>query len=425
MADSVARVAELNAMSTTPSPRPASSTSGRRKRKNGVSTRKITGIKRQDAPAKVPETTQERIKYYLPYVAVPNAVIVLGILATCFAVILIAGWSLTYLPGAVGQVWFAFHGVPVRIDDIELAAVPLLPAMGVVALVARRIRAATAGRVSILDLTVLLGLVAAFALVLSAIAYFMVADASSVYAVQAPPAVAAFICPLLLHLVGYCLGVRKVVWHALAKRAGIPKESVDAGAAAGRIATRLFLAAGVVYLIFLAAGYARVGELLDQYPSVGWGGALGLIVLCLAYLPNAVVGTLAVLLGGSFTYGPGEINLFDAISVPYPPLPLFGALPAEVPVWAPVLLLIPAGVLVHCFISQRLSLVGIAATATWSALIGAGVGVFSAGRAGAYGVVGAQPWMLALLLFVWVAVTGAAVLGVAALRQRAADNSGR
>ena len=51
--------------------------------------------------------------------------------------------------------------------------------------------------------------------------------------------------------------------------------------------------------------------------------------------------------------------------------------------------------------------------------------MFSAGRAGAYGVIGAQPWMLALLLFVWVAVTGAAVLGVAALRQRAADNSGR
>ena len=68
---------------------------------------------------------------------------------------------------------------------------------------------------------------------------------------------------------------------------------------------------------------------------------------------------------------------------------------------------------------------GIAATATWSALIGAGVGVFSAGRAGAYGVIGAQPWMLALLLFVWVAVTGAAVLGVATLRQRATDNSGR
>lgn len=412
-------------MSTTPSPRPASSSNGRRKRNSGVSKRKITGIKRQDAPEKVPETTQERIKHYLPHVAVPNAVIALGILATCFAVILIAGWSLTYLPGAVGQVWFAFHGVPVRIDGIELAAVPLLPAMGVVALIARRIRAATAGRVSILDLTVLLGLVAAFALVLSAIAYFMVADASSVYAVQAPPAAAAFICPLLLHLVGYCLGVRKVVWHALAKRAGIPAESVDAGAAAGRIATRLFLAAGVVYLIFLAAGYARVGELLDQYPSVGWGGALSLIALCLVYLPNAVVGMLAVLLGGSFAYGPGEINLFSAIPVPYPPLPLFGALPAEVPVWAPALLLIPAGVLAHCFISQRLSLVGIAATATWSALVGAGVGVFSAGRAGAYGVIGAQPWMLALLLFIWVAVAGAAVLGVATLRQRATENSDR
>ena len=124
-------MAELAGMSTTPKPRPASSTSGRRARNASMSKRKITGIKKRSAPAKVPETTEERIKHYLPYVAVPNAVVGLGLLVVCFAVILIAGWRLTYLPAAVGESWFVFHGVPVRIDDIELAAVPLLPAIGV------------------------------------------------------------------------------------------------------------------------------------------------------------------------------------------------------------------------------------------------------------------------------------------------------
>lgn len=410
-------------MSTTPKPRPASSTSRRRARNASMSKRKITGIKKRSAPAKVPETTKERIRHYLPFVAVPNAVVALGLLVVCFAVILIAGWRLSYLPAAVGESWFVFHGVPVRIDDVELAAVPLLPAIGVVALVAQRIRAATAGRVSILDLLVLLGLVVAFALVLSGIAFFMVADASAVYPVAAPNVVAALLCPVLLHLIGYCIGIRKVVWHALATRAGLPAETVDAGAAAGKIFVRLLAAATVVYLIFLIAGFGEVRGLVDEYPSLGFGGSLGLVVLCVAYLPNAALGALAVLLGGSFTYGPGSVNLFDAVQVPYPPLPLFGAIPAEVPVWAPVLLVVPAAVLVQFFVAKQVSLMGIAATATWTALFGAAAGVFSSGRAGAYGVIGVDPWVLALLLFVWVAVTGATVLGVAALRQRTSEDA--
>lgn len=410
-------------MSTTPKPRPASSTSGRRARNASMSKRKITGIKKRSAPAKVPETTEERIKHYLPYVAVPNAVVGLGLLVVCFAVILIAGWRLTYLPAAVGESWFVFHGVPVRIDGIELAAVPLLPAIGVVALVARRIRAATAGRVSILDLLVLLGLVIGFALVFSGIALFMVADASAVYPVAAPHPVAALLCPVILHLIGYCIGIRNVVWHALAKRAGVPAETVDAGEAAGKIVVRLLSAAAVIYLAFLVAGFGEVRELLGQYPSLGWGGGIGLFVLCVAYLPNAAIGALSVMLGGSFTYGAGSINLFDAVQIPYPPLPLFGAIPAEVPAWAPVLLVVPAAVLVHYFVAKQVSLTAIAATATWCALLGAAAGVFSSGQAGAYGVIGVDPWVLALLLFVWVAVTGATVLGVAALRQRTPANT--
>lgn len=387
------------------------------RRKNG--TPAISGVKRQEKKDVVPETTAERLRHYLPYVAVPNLALVLGIVALCFAAVLIGGWRLAYLPAAIGETWFAVHAAPVAIDGVLLTAMPALPAMGVVALVASRVRAATAGRVSILDLCTILGLVVAMSLTLSAIALFMVSDASNVFAVETPPAVAALAYPVIVHLIGFVLGIRKVLWHALAKRSGIPGEAVDAGGAAGHAFLRLILASGAVYLVALAFGYRRVGELAAQFPQLNWLGIAGLVLLCLLYLPNAAASTLAVLLGGTFEYGGTEVSLFDSGNVAFPPLPLFAAVPGTMPAWAPALLVVPAAVLLHFYTTKTLTYTAVAAAATWAALIGALAGSFTAGVAGAYGLVGPSPWTLASLLFIWVAVAGVIVGGVTKVRQRA------
>ena len=160
-----------------------------------------------------------------------------------------------------------------------------------------------------------------------------------------PPVVAAFVYPLIVHLVGFIIGVRRVVWHALAKRSGVPAEAVDAGAHAANLILRLLTAATVVFLVALAFGYGRVSELVSQFPQLGVGGALALVVLSLLYLPNAAVAQLAVLLGGSFEAAGAGVSLFATSNVAYPPLPLFAAIPAEMPQWAPVLLIVPAAVL--------------------------------------------------------------------------------
>lgn len=374
--------------------------------------------RRQD-PKPAPQTSRERLRYYLPYIAAPNLALVLGVVAVCFAVILIGGWRLAYLPAAVGQSWFALHGAPIAIDGVLLTAMPALPAVGVAAFIAARVRAATAGRVSILDLCTLLGLAVAVPLTLSAIALFMVHDASKVFAVETPPVGAALAVPVLVHLVGFILGIRKVLWHALARRAGIPREAVDAGAAAGQLTGRLVLAAGAVFLVALAFGYARVGDLSAQFPNLGAGGIAVLVLLCVLYLPNAAVAALAVLLGGAFEYGGASLSLFDSGAVALPPLPLFAAVPPQMPSWVPALMVVPAAVLLHGFISRELTYTGIVAAATWAALYGALGGVLTAGVAGAYGLVGANPWMLAPLMFAWVAVTGVIVRVVAKVRQRA------
>ena len=296
-------------MSTTPNQRPRQA-DARRQRRKGASLRKITGIKRPADSGKMPATAKERVRHYLPYALVPNLALVLGIVALCFAVILIAGWSLTYFPGAVGEAWFALHGVPLLIDGVSLTAMPLLPAVGVAAVVAVQVRKATAGRVSVLDLLTLLGLALGLPLLISAIALFMVFDASHVYPVGMPPVVAAFVYPLIVHLVGFIIGVRRVVWHALAKRSGVPAEAVDAGAHAANLILRLLTAATVVFLVALAFGYGRVSELVSQFPQLGVGGALALVVLSLLYLPNAAVAQLAVLLGGSFEAAGAGVSLF-------------------------------------------------------------------------------------------------------------------
>ena len=371
-------------MSTTPSQRPRQPDARRTGRKGG-STRKITGIKRTaQQPDAAPATAQERLRHYLPYALVPNLAMVLGVIAVCFAVILVGGWSLAYLPGAVGEAWLALHGVPLRVDGVTLSAMPLLPVVGVVAVVATQVRKATAGRVSVLDLLGLLGLVLGVPFLLSAVALFMVFDASRVYALEMPSAALALVCPVIVHLVGFVLGVRRVVWSALAKRCGVPVGAVEAATSAARLCVHLFAAASAVYVVALALGHNRVSELLTQYPQLGVGGAAALLLLSVLYLPNAVMAQLALMLGGSFKYGGADVSVFAASNVPYPPLPLFAAIPATMPQWAPVVLVVPVAVLARAFVAKPLRLEDVAAAATWAALFGALAGVFASGDAGAY-----------------------------------------
>ncbi|WP_216076053.1 hypothetical protein, partial [Acinetobacter baumannii] len=75
---------------------------------------------RREPPA--PQTQADRLRLYLPSVAVPNLALALGIVALCFSMILIGGWKLAYLPTSIGQTWFALHGAPLAVDGVTLRA---------------------------------------------------------------------------------------------------------------------------------------------------------------------------------------------------------------------------------------------------------------------------------------------------------------
>lgn len=411
-------MAKLTSMSTKFSPRSAPqrrpAESQRRRTIRGSAAR---GKRGKPAPA-APTTWGQRLHTYAPYASAPLIVLALALVALSLAAILAGGWSMTYLPAAVGQAWLSAHAAPLVAAGVELSAAPVLPAAGVVALVANRVRAATRERVSVLDLAAILSLLTATSLVLSGIALFMVGDASNVYDVAAPNPAAALLLPLGLHLVGFVFGVRPVLWRALASRAGVPHLAVDACGHAVSFLRGLLLAAAAAYLVALGTGYQRMGELLGEFPNLGWGGSLALALLCVAYLPNAVVATLAVLLGGSFEYGPGTLSLFNVTAAPLPPLPLFAAVPPSMPVWAPVLMLVPAAIAVRFAATRGLSLVDATVTAAWSALLGALTAAYASGRAGAYEFVGVRPWVLALALFAWAFVACFCAWIVALVRGR-------
>lgn len=403
----------ITAMSTKHAPPSSAPGPAARRRKIRPS---APAAKRAKTAPPAPQTWAQRIRRYFPSASAPLLVLALAVVAVCFGTILIAGWRLAYLPASIGQTWLSIHGAPLIIDGVEVTAAPLLPPLAIVALVASRVRAATKHRVSVLDLAAIVALILVTSLTLSGIALFMVTDASNVFAIEPPNAASALLLPLGTHLAGFVFGIKPIVWQALARRAGLPEGVATSALTASHVVRDLLLAALAVYLLLLAINYQRVGEVIAAYPNLGWGSGALLGLLCVAYLPNAAAATLAVLLGGSFGYGGASISLFDALSVPQPPLPIFAAVPPAVPAWAPVLMLVPAAIAVRYAMSQSFSLIDATLTASWAAICGVLLSVYAFGVVGAYGEVGTNPLVLAGLLFAWVFAVGLAAWVVSLVR---------
>ena len=368
---------------------------------------------RTPAADKVPTTMKERVRHYLPFVGIPNLVVVLGIVAVCLGTVLLSGGRLAAMASAVAETWFVLHGVPVSFQGVTLGAIPLLPAIGVAALIAWRVRVATRDRVSILDLYAIFGLVVLIPFTLSAVAWFMIDDAAAVFPVSPPAIHKALAIPVFVHVVGMMCGMSGRLWKALLTRLGAPDSLYDAARATIMLSLRLLGAAAVVYLFLLAAGYSRLSGLLGEFPTLGTGGGLALIVLSVLYLPNAALATLGVLLGAPFDIAQGGVSLFGSVLVPLPPFPLFAAIPGEVPVWAPVLLVVPAAVMIHFVLSKRLGWQEVLISSVFVAVLAVFAGLMSGGEVGAYGWIGINPWFFALAAALWVGVIGAAAYLVA------------
>lgn len=178
-------------------------------------------------------------------------------------------------------------------------------------------------------------------------------------------------------------------------------------AAAGLIA-----AAAALTAFSVGVAFAEMIALYESLHAEILGGAV-LTVAQLALLPNAVVWAAAWLVGPGFAVGAGSsVSPFATALGPVPPVPLVGALPAESPPLAWLLLVAPlaAGIVAGILTERRIGsvlrdwwavLVGICAGLVGGAVVGV-LAAWSAGSAGPGRLVALGPD--ALQVGIWAAI---------------------
>lgn len=371
---------------------------------------------------KRPTTFAGKLRRFAPRVAVADALIVVAVIVLALAGVMLSGSPLSMLPTAIAELWMISHMAPVKFEGVTVSVLPMLPALGVVAVVASRVRAIVRRKVSVFDLAVIVGVVLAVPVLLTVIAWLMLLDAGNVYPVSAPPLLDALIPTALIHFMAFVIGVGVKLWRAICKRYRVPVEVVNGARTGATFLGYLALAAVVVLFVIGLFGLERQQEMLAAYPDHDAAMLAGLVFLTVMYLPNAAVAMMSVLLGGDVTFGDASVSLFSIHLVPLPPLPLTAVVPGAAHPVAPALLLVTALVASYVWVSAKPRLLHVAGGSLVAGLVMAVLVFLISGELGWYGHVGPTWWIAPALVVVWLAATGlgtVAALALSARRHRA------
>lgn len=245
-------------------------------------------------------------------------------------VTVIGAWWIAGRPGSVaavarvaGAAWLLGHGIPVGIAGLTIG----LPALALTAIILWRLSKAGANTIRAIGgrdipavraatLSVLIG----YTLVTTLVAFLVSGSGFAVTPWRAAAHAA------VLALIGAALGALSEsgcgtgLWHRIPVwwRRGLRT---------GALAIVATVAAGA-----LLAGVAIAvrGSSVAETVSVYHGGALGLAVLSLVYIPTLAIWATAYLLGPGFAVGDGtQVSVMEVVLGPLPQFPLFAATPAE------------------------------------------------------------------------------------------------
>lgn len=336
--------------------------------------------------------------------------------------------TVTALAAAVPG-WLAAHQVPLTLDHHELGALPLLPTILLMLLVART-AAATATRLGDhkprhAGRTVAL---IATAHALCGLFLALLTESHPVTAAGLP----SLTYPALLAALAATAG--------LARRCGLLTaflERVDAPAAAGLragiLAVVALLTAGAVLLVVALLGSITELRLTFSTAAPGFGAGTGLLLLSAGYLPNAVVGASAFLAGPGVTLGGHAIDPFRYTIGRLPDFPLMDAVPDRPAAWWPVLCVVPLAIGV--FIGWRLRdvhdepvtrLRAVAVAAVVAAMACVVLSGAAGGRlgGGALDPLSLRSALLSVTVLGWIAVPGGLVAWLRGPRPEAADPVG-
>ena len=292
-----------------------------------------------DAPELAAEVTLATRVRVLSSAALGPLITGYALVATLIALVTLTAdrFSATGALLAAGPGWLAAYQVQLGIGGHPLGVLPLLPTAGAVLLVARTASGAvqrlglTRPRQAVPLIVVIAGAHALFGLVIALLALGA--------PVRVNPAL-AFAVPGVLAALAATAGV--------VRRCGLPHavaERLDPLAVRGARAGALGLAALVLVgaLVFTLATVLSMSTVDDLFePSVG--SSLGLLLLSVLYLPNAVVAAMSFVTGPGFTIGSLDVSLVGYRGGDVPALPLLGGIPAHAAVWWPALLVLPAAV---------------------------------------------------------------------------------
>ncbi|MFE3293014.1 DUF6350 family protein [Rhodococcus sp. NPDC059234] len=360
-------------------------------------------------------------------IALRPTLVGLVLIATCVLVTLVAANSdLTGTSGAIAASWLAVHQVQLTIGGASLGVLPLLPTLVMMWTVARGCARAVTESSPRHEQWWVIGAAVAGPLVATAISLAVVADASSVIALSPPNALAAFGWVFAVHLIAAVVGVGTRVWRPVARQLRLPRWVLDAARPALRAGMTLLATGAAITVVSLLASWSTVGDLLQA--GEGVGGALGLTVVSILYLPNVVIGATAVLVGSAVHVGAASVSMFEVVGGPVPALPLLGVLPVEqVSGWA-VGLVIPA--VLGAFLGRDCARrAGSVLEAVQSALVGAAavavvfaaLGFAAGGNLGTFGTVGVNLGTFVGLTFGWLGVFGAATAALVSWRGGSRD----
>lgn len=390
-------------------------------------------VTREVNAVRPPEFSRSERTRVLVAAAVGSVVVgyaaVAAVLALVSATATYADFSTSGVLSAAAPAWLAAHHVPLRFDSGQLGVLPLLPTALLMLLVART-AAGTADRLGLYEPLqargVVLSIAGSHAVVGGAIALVMGEGV-----VRATPAVAFFGCAAVSGLAA-TIGV--------ARRCGLYEVVFDKldpvalhGLRAGFMALFALVSVGSLAVAAgLAASWPRTSELFAG-AGASFGVGLGVLLLCLAYLPNAIIAGFSYVVGAGFSMGGVEVTPLHFVGGQVPPVPLLAAMPENEFGWSPAVL--AGGLVIGLVVGWTCRKVSDRPTSRFRAVlvaaITAGVGSLvlaatAGGRlaGGAFDPVTIPAGLLALAVVLWVLVPGALVAWLAGNRGKVAVAAG-
>ncbi|MCX6462570.1 MAG: DUF6350 family protein, partial [Pseudonocardiales bacterium] len=277
--------------------------------------------------------------------AMGSVIVSYGLLVPAAAsVVLTSGGGMT-LDGSFAAaipLWLAAHRIPLVLGGEPLGVLPLLPTVVVAAVIAvaagwtaRRL----GGRVRTDAGPVLVAVAGAH----SAVAVLGSALLPRSAEVAAAPW-AALVASGLLAGAAAAIGVVRVCGVPGEWVARAPEWSGDALRLAALALTALAGVGAVVLTAGLVLAAPVIGAAYAEL-APGFGAGIGVTLLAVAYLPNAVAAGLAWALGPGFAVGSAEVSPFGVTAGEASVFPLLAALPGGAPSpWTPLVLLAPVAV---------------------------------------------------------------------------------